>query len=152
MKKLASISLLLFICLNLFGQGKEITYAEGNTKLKGYLAKPESAGKKPGVVVLHAWMGVTEFEKNSADNLAKLGYYALAADSYGENTRPKNTSEAGQFAGKYKNDRQTYRARIKASIDQLIKAGADPERIAIIGYCFGGTGALEAARVNYPIK
>lgn len=73
MKKYVSLYFLFFMCLNLFGQGREITYTEGNTKLKGYLAIPESAGKKPGVVVLHAWMGLTEFEKNSADKLANLG-------------------------------------------------------------------------------
>ncbi|WP_026463738.1 dienelactone hydrolase family protein [Adhaeribacter aquaticus] len=153
MKKLLLISSFFFLSLNLFSQGKEIWYSQGNIKLKGYLAQPKNTpGKMPGIVVLHAWMGITDFEKKSADDLASLGYYALAADSYGENIRPKDAAEAGKLAGQYKNDRQTYRSRIKAAIDQLIKAGADPDRIAVIGYCFGGTGALEAARANFPVK
>ena len=153
MKKIILACLGWALATNLFAQGSEISYTEGNTRLKGYLAKPKNTqAKKPGVVVLHAWMGVTDFEKNSADKLAALGYYALAADSYGENVRPKNAAEAGEKAGHYKNNREIYRARIKAAIDQLIKAGADPAKIAVMGYCFGGTGALEAARANLPVK
>lgn len=153
MRKILLTFTFLAFAINLWAQGAEIIYSEGNTKLKGYLAKPKNAkGKKPGVVVLHAWMGLTDFEKKSADNLAAMDYYALAADSYGENVRPKNAGEAGKTAGYYKNNRDIYRARIRAAIDQLIKAGADPENIAVIGYCFGGTGALEAARANLAIK
>jgi len=151
--KLFSILLLTLFTSSVFSQGTDLRYTEGTAKLKGYLSKPKNVKGKPvGVVVLHAWMGLTAHEKESADKLAKLGYIALAADSYGENEAPKNVQDAGKLAGYYKSNRSIYRARIKAAIDQVIKAGADPTRIAVIGYCFGGTGALEAARANFPVK
>ena len=76
--------------------GQPLSYADGATKLAGYLARPaEAKGKVPGVVVIHQWMGLTDHERNVSDDLAKLGYAALAADIYGEGVRPANTGEAG---------------------------------------------------------
>lgn len=151
-KNIFTLVIISLIGSSLFAQGTDLNYSEGNTKLKGYLVKPSAKGKAPGVVVLHAWMGLTPFEKNSADKLGQLGYYAIAADSYGTDGRPASVEEAGKTSGYYKSNRTLYRARIKAAIDELIRAGADPSKIAVIGYCFGGTGALEAARANFPVK
>ena len=137
-----------------FAQGKNIPYTDGMTALTGYFvkAKTSGTGKAPGVVIIHQWMGLTAHEKKSADNLALLGYHALAADIYGDGMMPKNTKEAGERAGYYKTNYQIYHTRIKAAINELIKQGADPARIAVIGYCFGGTGAIEAARAGMPVK
>jgi dienelactone hydrolase len=130
-----------------------LNYVQNGNELSGYLAKPVKAGKAPGVVILHAWMGITQHEKTTADRLSKLGYYALAADIYGKDIRPKNAQEAGKLAHHYEiEDYQTYLARIQSAINELIKAGADPNNIAVIGYCFGGFGAIEAARNNLPVK
>lgn len=135
------------------GQGIMVNYADGNTKLRGYyvrsLIKPSKA---PGIVIIHQWMGLGNHEKNSANKLSALGYNALAADIYGADVHPKNTQEAGEKAGYYKNNYQVYQSRIKAAIAELIKRGADPNRIAVMGYCFGGSGAIEAARANMPVK
>ncbi|WP_207420760.1 dienelactone hydrolase family protein [Desertivirga brevis] len=151
--KLFTFLILTLLTGSAFAQGSDLPYVEGSAKLKGYLVKPKAAkGKVPGVVVLHAWMGLTNHEKESANKLASLGYIALAADVYGKNESPKSVQDAGKLSGYYKSNREVYRARVKAAIDQLVKAGADPERIAVIGYCFGGTGALEAARANFPVK
>ncbi len=134
-------------------KGIDVPYEDGETKLTGYLAKTGKEGEiAPGIIVIHAWMGINDFVKTSADRLSELGYYAFAADIYGREARPQSAAEAGKTSGFYKNNRDIYRSRIKAAIDQLIKAGADPKRIAVIGYCFGGTGALEAARANFPVK
>lgn len=134
--------------------GQPLTYADGATKLAGYLAKPSAAkGKVPGVVVIHQWMGLTDHERKVSDDLAKLGYVALAADIYGEGVRPANTTEAGKLAGQYKGDRALYRRRIAAALDALkAQKGVDGSRVAVIGFCFGGTGALEAARAGLPVK
>ena len=79
--------------------------------------------------------------------LAQLGYVAFCADIYGKDTRPKNVQEAGAQAGKYKNDRALLRARVNAGLDVLEKNElVDPQRIAAIGYCFGGTTVIELAR------
>lgn len=134
--------------------GQPITYQEGVTRLAGYYARPEGARKAlPGVVVIHQWMGLTDHERKVADDLAKLGYAALAADIYGEGVRPKSAQEAGAQAGKFKGDRTLYQARIKAALDTLkAQPGVDASNLAVIGFCFGGTGALEAARADLPVK
>lgn len=130
-------------------QGVNVNYKDGNTDLEGYFVKAKVGA--PGVIILHQWMGLSQHEKNSADKLAKLGYNALAADVYGEGVRPKSTPEAGKLSGTYKKDYQLYQSRIKAAITELVKQGADPKRIAVMGYCFGGTGAVEAARGLLPV-
>jgi dienelactone hydrolase len=95
---------------------------------------------------------LTNHEKTSANKLAALGYNAFAADAYGTGQFPKDMKEAGEKAGYYKTNYKIYQGRIRAAINQLIKLGADPNRIAVIGYCFGGTGAIEAARAGMPVK
>ena len=134
--------------------GQPLNYTDGPTKLAGYVAQPAGAkGKNPGVVVIHQWMGLTDHERQVSDDLAKLGYVALAADIYGDGVQPKDTGEAGKLAGSYKGDRALYRRRIAAAIDALkAQKGVDGSRIAVIGFCFGGTGAIEAARGGLPVK
>ena len=134
--------------------GQPLHYADGATKLAGYVARPvETKDKVPGVVVIHQWMGLTEHERKVSDDLAKLGYVALAADIYGKGNHPANAGEAGKLAGSFKSDRALYRRRIAAAIETLkAQKGVDGSRIAVIGFCFGGTGALEAARGGLPVK
>ena len=134
--------------------GPPLVYADGATRLAGYLAQPTAAkGKVPGVVVIHQWMGLTDHERKVSDDLAKLGYAALAADIYGDGVRPANAAEAGKLAGVYKGNRGLYRQRIAAAITALkAQPGVDGSRLAVIGFCFGGTGALEAARGGLPVR
>ena len=134
-------------------QGVNVNYSDGSTKLEGYFAKAVSKqSKAPGVVIIHQWMGLSAHEKASANKLATLGYHAFAADIYGAGVHPKNQQEAGEKAGYYKGNFKVFQSRIKAAIDELIKKGADPQRIAVMGYCFGGLGAIEAARASFPVK
>ncbi len=133
--------------------GQPLSYADGPTRLAGYVAHPAAKGKAPGVVVIHQWMGLTDHERKVSDDLAKLGYVALAADIYGEGVHPKDAGEAGKLAGSFKGDRALYRRRIAAAIEALkAQQGVDGSRLAVIGFCFGGTGALEAARAGLPVK
>lgn len=135
--------------------GQPLAYQDGTVKLAGYLARPAALkGSAPGILVVHQWMGVTDHERGVADRLAEMGYVALAADIYGEGVRPKDTGEAGTLAGRFKaGDRALYRERIKAGLEALkAQAGVDPSRLAVIGFCFGGTGAIEAARAGMPVK
>ncbi|MDI9311839.1 MAG: dienelactone hydrolase family protein [Limnohabitans sp.] len=134
-------------------QLKSIDYTDNNQKLQGHLATPKNVLKnKAGVLVLPAWMGVDTNAKENAMELAKLGYIAFVADIYGIDKRPKDTKEAGQQAGYYKSNYKEYQKRIQLALDQLVKAGANPDKIAVIGYCFGGTGAIEAARSNMNVQ
>ena len=126
-----------------------IEYQDGNTVLEGYLAYDDSIikGKRPGVLIVHQWMGLTDYEKKRAEMLAKLGYNVFAVDIYGKGVRPKDTKEAGALAGKYKSDRELLRRRVAAGLEVLQKQElTDTKRVAAIGYCFGGTTVLELAR------
>lgn len=133
--------------------GKSVTYREGKETFEGYLAYDDaSTAKRPGVLVVHAWMGLDEYAKKRADMLAELGYVAFAADIYGKDHRPKNTDEAGQLAGKFKGDRKLLRERATLGLEELKKQPlVDGQKIAAIGYCFGGTTALELARTGAPL-
>jgi len=133
--------------------GQPLAYQDGAVRLAGYVARPEMVkGTVPGVLIIHQWMGVTGHERMEADRLAALGYVAVAADIYGEGVRPRDSKEAAAQAGIYKGDRALYRRRIRAGLEALkAQAGVDPGRLAVIGFCFGGTGALEAARAGMPV-
>jgi len=133
--------------------GQPLAYQDGAVRLAGYVARPEAVkGKVPGVLIIHQWMGVTGHERMEADRLAALGYVAVAADIYGEGVRPSDTKQAAAQATIYKGDRALYRRRIRAGLEALkAQAGVDPGRLAVIGFCFGGTGALEAARAGMPV-
>jgi dienelactone hydrolase len=129
-------------------QVREVDYREGNTELQGRLVYDDSlTGKQPGVLVFHEWMGPTSYELRRAEQLAQLGYVAFVADVYGKGVRPKNQDEARDQATKYKSDRPLMRERARAALDTLRNQEmVDPARIGAIGYCFGGTTALELAR------
>jgi dienelactone hydrolase len=127
---------------------KAIAYKQGDTVLEGYSVYDDAvAGKRPGVLVVHQWKGLGDYEKKRAEMLARLGYNVFAADIYGKGVRPQTPPEAGAQAGKYKNDRALLRARVRAGLDVLMNdERTDPKRVAAIGYCFGGTSVLELAR------
>ena len=124
---------------------KNVTYYDGKQQLNG-LVTSNAGASLPGVLILPAWKGIDEEAKQAALALEKEGYIAFVADIYGEGNLPSGTEEAAQQSGYYKENYSAYQSRIQAALDALIKNGALPEKIAVIGYCFGGTGALEAAR------
>lgn len=125
-----------------------IDYRQGDTTLEGFLAYDDAqSGRRPGVLIVHQWKGLTDYERKRAEMLAKLGYTAFAVDIYGKGIRPANAQEAGAQAGKYKRDRALLRARVQAGLAVLRdQSRVDPHRLAAIGYCFGGTTVIELAR------
>jgi dienelactone hydrolase len=135
--------------------GHDITYKDGETELEGFWIDAASAGGKavPTILIVHQWMGLTDYEKGRARQLASLGYNAFAVDMYGKGIRPSNTDAAGKEAGKYKNNPALARKRITAALDfARAQKGVDPQRIVVIGYCFGGAMALELARSGADIR
>lgn len=156
MKKCAL--LLILLCMPLQAQAalqtKMLEYKDGETVLQGYVVYDDAIeGKRPGILVVHDWMGFGDFSNAKARALAQLGYTALAVDIYGKDVRPKNTDDAALQSGIYKADRALLRRRILAAYETLKnEISVDADRIAVIGFCFGGTTALELARSGAPIK
>jgi dienelactone hydrolase len=131
-------------------QLKPVRYADGQQPLNGLVT--DNAGKKlPGVLILPAWKGIDEEAKTAALELGKQGYIAFIADIYGEGNIPADNAAAAKIAGVYRTDYKAYQQRIALALDELKKAGALSHKIAVIGYCFGGNGALETARANFPV-
>jgi dienelactone hydrolase len=150
MKKI--LIFLILLPLMAKGQIKEVSYQDGKQVLVGFESKPKKAiASQAGILILPAWMGISEHEKEVAKKLSDSGYFTFIADIYGKGNYPTNTQEAGQQAGFYKNNVSDYQRRIQLALDQLIKSGANKDKIVIIGYCFGGTGSIEAARSNMQV-
>jgi dienelactone hydrolase len=135
-------------------QTKTVEYQDGDTVLEGFVAYDDAIqGPRPGVLVVHQWMGLTDYEKKRCEMLAQLGYVAFACDIYGKGVRPKNTQEAGAEAGKYKGNRALLRERVNAGLNELRKqSNVDLNKIAAIGYCFGGTTVIELARSGADVE
>lgn len=126
---------------------KPLEYKAGEVLCEGWLAYDDTvSGKRPGVLIIHQWTGVSDHEKEAARKLAGLGYNVLVADIYGQGIRPQPPA-AGKEAGKYKADRALLRARANAALDALVRdSRTDAAKLAATGYCFGGTAAIELAR------
>jgi len=130
-----------------------VDYKQGDTALEGWLVYDDAAqGKRPGVVVYPQWMGPSAHEKNAAEKLAAMGYVAFVADIYGKDVRPDTPKAAGEEMGKYLKDRPLLLARAQAAFDQLRQSPmVDPQKLAAVGYCFGGAPALDLGRSGAPL-
>ncbi|KQV05055.1 dienelactone hydrolase family protein [Leifsonia sp. Root112D2] len=131
----------------------DVAYTHDGTELEGYLAYDSAAdGLRPGILIVHDWYGVGDTVRMRAEMLARLGYVALAADIYGRGIRPQG-EEASVVAHEYYGNLPLLRARVVAGLDELAANPAvDPSRLAVIGYCFGGTAALEFARTGAEVR
>ncbi|MGE0372533.1 MAG: dienelactone hydrolase family protein [Gammaproteobacteria bacterium] len=127
---------------------KEIDYTVDGTTLKGYLAYDDAVkGARPGVLVVHEWWGMNDYARKRARMLAELGYTAFALDMYGDGKRAHHPDEAGKFSSEVMKNQELARARFNAALEVLRKEKTvDPQRVAAIGYCFGGAVALQMAR------
>ncbi len=131
-----------------------LDYRQGDATLEGWLVYDDATtGKRPGVIVFPGYYGPTGDEKADAERLAKMGYVALVADVYGKGVRPNNGKDGIAEMGKYMKDRALLRLRAEAAFDELTKDPmVDKTKLAAIGYCFGGAGALDLARSGAPLK
>lgn len=145
-----TIALSLFTNLAVAQELKTVQYKDGSQKLNGLVTNTK-ARNKPGVLILPAWKGVDNEARLAALALEKHGYVAFIADIYGEGNTPKSNEEAAKSAGFFKTNYEAYQKRIKLALDELLKQGVSPKKVAVIGYCFGGTGALEVARAGYDV-
>ena len=128
----------------------EVSYNAGGAQLTGYMAHDASLeGKRPGVLVVHEWWGHNDYARKRADMLAELGFVAFAVDMYGDGKLATHPDDAGKFMNEVMQNLDAGTARFKAAMEQL-KANphVDPDKIAAIGYCFGGSVVLSMANAG----
>ena len=133
---------------------KNVLYHLAGKSFEGYVAYDDSIKTpQPGILVAHNWMGITDETRDKVEALAKLGYVAFAVDIYGKGVRPKNAEEAGQVAGGFKKDRTSLRGRMQEGLKVLREMPqVDKSKLVALGYCFGGTAAIELARAGADVK
>ncbi|MGD8514676.1 MAG: dienelactone hydrolase family protein [Granulosicoccaceae bacterium] len=129
-------------------QGKEVSYREGDTVLKGYMAWDDDVkGKRPGVLVVHEWWGHNDYARDRARMLASLGYTALAVDMYGDGKTAAHPDDAKKFSSAVGGNLSLAKARFVAALNVLTShQTVDASKTAAIGYCFGGGMVLQMAR------
>ena len=131
-------------------QTKQIDYKQGDTVLQGFLAWNDTIkGKRPGVLIVHEWWGHNDHVRYQAKRLAEAGYVGFALDMFGKGKVTTHPKEAQAFMAEAKKDPALLKARFQAALEQLKQ---DPhvavDRIAAIGYCFGGSVVLDEARAG----
>ena len=133
---------------------KNVTYKAAGTTMKGYMAYNSSTNnKRPAVLVVPEWWGLNDYPKMRARMLADLGYVAMAIDMYGNGQVATTPDKATELSGTVMKDPGLLRSRFAAALKELRSQPAvDTGRIAVIGYCFGGTVALDAALMGFPLE
>ncbi|XVU29364.1 dienelactone hydrolase family protein [Actinoplanes sp. CA-054009] len=134
-------------------EDETVAYEHEGQPLQGYAVHDTAVtDRKPAVIVVHDWTGLREYPKARAQMLARLGYFAFAADIYGAGVTFDNDEQSAAEAGKYYGDLALMRARVRAAYDVVARdPRVDPDRIVVLGYCFGGSAALEFARTGAPL-
>src|SRR5450755_3489815 len=129
-------------------QTQDIDYRDQGVDLRGYLAFDEKMpARRPGVLVFHEGLGLGDFAMARARMLAELGYVALAADMFGDRRQARNLQEVATLVGDLRNQPEMLRARSRAALATLAALPqVDTNRLGAIGFCFGGSVALELAR------
>ncbi len=128
--------------------GQEVSYSADGIEMKGYMAyDANKEGKRPGILVVHEWWGHNEYVRKRADMLAEMGYVAIAVDMYGDGKQAGHPEDAGKFATAVFQNFEGATARFSKAIE-ILKANpqVDADKIAAIGYCFGGGVVLNMAR------
>jgi len=127
-----------------------VTYQDGGTTMKGFVVYDDAVqGKRPGVVMVHEWWGITKHIRNEAQKFAEQGYTAFVADMYGDTKTADNPKDAGALSGSVMKDPKAMEGRFNAARAQLAKhPTADPTHIGAVGYCFGGAVVLNMARAG----
>lgn len=131
-------------------KSEPVTYKDDTTTLSGTIAyNAADSAKRPGILVVPEWWGVGNYTNHRAEQLAELGYIALAVDMYGNGKVADNPGEAGKMATPFYSNPQMAKQRIEAALNELKKhPQTDTTRLGAIGYCFGGAMVLNAAKLG----
>ncbi len=130
-----------------------LEYQDGKVTLEARIAWDDQAtAPRPGVLVSHAWRGRSEFEEGKAEQLAELGYVGFALDLYGKGVLGNSPEENSALMQPLLDDRETLQRRMHLALQQLRgQEEVDSNRIAAIGFCFGGLCVLDLARTGAEI-
>jgi dienelactone hydrolase len=133
---------------------EKIEYKDGDVNLHGYLAyDDQKSGKRPGVLVMPEAFGLGAHARQRAERIAGLGYVALAGDPYGNGVEAPDLPTAMKYATPLREDPAKFRQRARVALDKLASMPqVDPNRLAAIGFCMGGTFSLELARDGAPLR
>jgi dienelactone hydrolase len=133
---------------------RTIPYRQGGVDLQGYLAYDDALqGILPGVLVVHEWWGLNDYARKRAEQLASLGYVAFALDMYGKNKETEHPKQAQEFMKRVTENIDSWQKRALAGLEVLKRQpNTDPNRIAAIGYCFGGSTVQQLAYSGADIK
>jgi dienelactone hydrolase len=127
-----------------------VTYTDGEATMKGFVVYDDaSEAKRPGIIMVHEWWGITNHMHNQARKFAQQGYTVLIADMYGDAKTADNPKDAGALSSSVMKNPAAMESRFKAAREQLAKqASVNPQRIGAVGYCFGGAVVLNMARAG----
>jgi len=127
-----------------------VTYRDGETSMKGVIVyDADKQGKRPGIILVHEWWGITKHVHHEAQEFARQGYTAFIADMYGDARTADNPKDAGTLSSSVMKNPQTMESRFNAARAQLARhPTVDSTRIGAVGYCFGGAVVLNMARAG----
>ena len=125
-----------------------VTYTDGTTTMKGFVVYDDATtAKRPGIIMVHEWWGITPHIHTEAKKFAQQGYTAFIADMFGDAKTADNPKDAGGLAGGVMKDPKSMESRFNAARAELAKqATVNPQKIGAVGYCFGGAVVLNMAR------
>ena len=118
----------------------------------GYLAKPVEDGIYPGLILIHEWWGLNDNIKQLADQFADQGYVALAVDLYsGQVTDDRVVARV--FATSVRADMEGAFDNLRAAVEYLENhPNAQGDKLASVGWCFGGGWSYEMAKNDLDIE
>lgn len=131
-----------------------VGYLDEDVLLEGFFAYDDAfEGQRPVVLIHHAWVGRDEFVAEKARKLAGLGYLAFAADMYGKGVLGSCPEENAKLMQPFMQNRAKLQKRLHAALATVkLMPWADNDRVAAIGFCFGGLCALDLARTGVDIR
>jgi len=134
-------------------RSETISYRLGEVEMKGFASYDANFKKRPVILVVHEWWGLNDYAKKRAEQLSKLGYFVFAVDMYGEGKTADNPKDAGAMAMPFYSDPDMANERIWAALEKIKSyPQADLNKVVAIGYCFGGSMVLNAAKSGIDFK
>ena len=132
---------------------KYFVYYEQNKNIKGYFATPTAKGKSfPAIILIHEQWGLNDYIKENARNFAKQGYVALAVDLYNGQVATE-ASKARELAGSVRQDKEGAFSNLENAVAFIKKQkNTNENKIASIGWCFGGGWSYQMAKNNLGVK